>query len=70
MQSDLGLCCLHMPKDIFLGTHNICFHGEIRKIIILMPLLSRAMKAMEFSPYRVGNKQDFAYQAHIGRFLK
>ena len=30
-------------EALLMSTHNICFHGEIRKIFTYYPLLSRAM---------------------------
>ena len=41
-----------------MSIQNMCFHGEIRQIFILTPLLSRAMQVMEFSPYNIGNEED------------
>ena len=33
----------HLTKVLLMGTHNICFHGEIRKILSGYPLLSISM---------------------------
>ena len=37
-----------------MGTHNICFHVEIRKNVYL-DNLSRAMEAMALSSFNMGN---------------
>ena len=40
-----------------MSTHNICFHGEIRKIFFWYPLLSRPM-------FEVGTMQR-TYKGHF-----
>ena len=41
-----------------MSTHNICFCGEIRKILFLTLLVSRALQVMEFLPYNMGYGED------------
>ena len=36
----------HLGEALLMSTHNICFRGEIRKIITWYALLSRPMKEM------------------------
>ena len=39
----IGVCAIIRLNTVCCGTHNICFCGEIRKIITWYPLLSGAM---------------------------
>ena len=42
-----------------MSTHNICFHGEIKKILMWVPLLSGAMHKLSY------NMQKEAYVYYV-----
>ena len=50
-----------------MSTHNICFHGETRKIICRCPLLSGAMVKTEFRSKLQGNLKDMYFSRYFLR---
>ena len=47
----VGTLWNHITKMISENTHNVCFHGEIRKIFIWISVLSITAQTGEKIPY-------------------
>ena len=59
-----------LAEALLMSTHNICFHGEIRKILCGYPLLSGAMLHALFCSAMKFFSVSGAYSAEGGDYMQ